>query len=86
MHVKERRLGDGFVPGRPHMQFACAYKQFDGDHLHRPVYACKRTRLVKHATKVCIPSFVTIINPLVATSRRPTVNSRGFGTPRFDLP
>lgn len=33
-HVKERRLGDGFVPGRPHMQFACAYKQFDGDHLH----------------------------------------------------
>lgn len=28
-----------------------------------------------------LPSFVTIIKPDVATSRRPTVNKRGFGSP-----
>jgi hypothetical protein len=28
-----------------------------------------------------LPSFVTTIKPVVATSRRPTVNKRGFGVP-----
>lgn len=34
-----------------------------------------------HSCSTFIPSFVTIINPVVATSRRPTVKSRGFGSP-----
>lgn len=37
---------------------------------------------IKHGT---VPSFVTIIKPVVATSRRPTVNKRGFGIPGCNL-
>uniref|UniRef100_A0A2P2KBW4 Uncharacterized protein n=1 Tax=Rhizophora mucronata TaxID=61149 RepID=A0A2P2KBW4_RHIMU len=33
----------------------------------------------------CIPSLVAIIKPVVATSRRPTVKSRGLGSPGFLL-
>lgn len=63
----------------------CMCIDFVDDQSHKHVHACKRMRLVMRATQVCIPSFVTIINPLVPTSRRPTVNRRGFGNPRFDL-
>jgi len=34
---------------------------------------------------IITPSLVTIINPVVATSSRPTVNSRGLGNPGFLL-
>lgn len=37
------------------------------------------------AIAICIPSLVKIINPVVATSRRPTVKILGFGTPGFCL-